>query len=237
MPRLVKMSDLVTRCQQRADMENQTFVNDTSGSSEWLHYIHTVYAELHGEISKTGMRHFEMSQQFTTDGGAVYALPDDHLSTVGVDRIESDGSRFELYELMAQERNRYTGSTSNPYAFAWSVVGSGQKPLTLYPTPPSGKTYEVLYVPQPPDLTNAADSDVVDMVTPDGENFVIWGAAALALAKEESDPSFAVSERERLRVSIVEWATLRSLHEPRRIIALDDHEDEYGPWRHRRDYY
>jgi hypothetical protein len=70
-------------------------------------------------------------------------------------------------------------------------------------------------------IVGFADNDYLflhelDVVTPDGENFLTWGVTVLALAKEESDTRDAKSERERAIGRVVEMATLRAMNEPRR---------------------
>lgn len=213
MPRTFALGGLVTRAKQRADMEAQGLISD----AEWKSILHTVYGEFYSLVVETGMRHFEATQTITTDGSAGYDIPSDHLSTIGVDREEAAGARqWPLEQLMVQQRNRYSGASSGR-AQAFALVGSQ---VLLFPTPPSGQTYHHLYVPQPADLTAAGDSEVVDVITADGENFIVWSAAVIALGKEESDVSLALAERERMRVRVTEWAVNRMLTQPRtRVVA------------------
>jgi hypothetical protein len=64
----------------------------------------------------------------------------------------------------------------------WELVDDT---IHLYPTPPSNQLYELRYVPQPPDLSTFADSDVIDVVTPDGDAFLVWGTVVMALSEVE----------------------------------------------------
>lgn len=200
------MLDMVTRCRQRAAMENQSGITDT----EFKQYISTSWAELFSIVAETGLRYFETTYEIEADGSVSYDEPSNHMSTIGIDRIEPGGARYALTELMAHERNRYSGLTGTAIAFAMV-----DDQVFLYPRPASG-TYEMVYVQQPTDLASFEDDDVVDVVTPDGEAFVIWGVAVQALAKEGSDTSLARAEREEARERVFNWATLRSFNSRRR---------------------
>ena len=231
------LGQLVTRCQQRADMENQSLVNDTTGSSEWKFYISSAYSELYSEVVNSGMRHFEKVDAITTDGTGTYTIPDDLLSVIGVDYIwdTTNGKRRQLSRLMVQERNRYKGRGGASEAVAYALVGDGNgKPLELHPTPPTAQSYELVYIPHAADLTTAADTTLVDVVAPAGEEFLLWAAAVLAKAKEQDDVTLAIMERERHRARLQEWAQLRAFADPNRIITAGEIEedDEYG-WRGR----
>jgi hypothetical protein len=232
MPRFVKLSVLVLQAKQYADMENQTFLDAT----EWAGHVSRAYGSLYQEIAKTGLRHFEEVDKITTTASTTgYPLPRDFLSSIGVDYVsDTSGHRRHLNELMVQERNQYRGVTGGSEAIAYSIVGSGVRPLELYPVPPSGQTYEHVYVPQPKDLKPAADNTEVDVITVDGEEFILWDAAIRALLKEDSDATAQKEERERCRAAVIEWATLRAMNNPRRRIVeqeLETYDEGDYTWR------
>lgn len=227
MARNVVLSDLVTRCQRRADKEGDSSIAPT----EWKAMISSQYAELVGLIDATGMRENESTSTIAATGAAGYPEPSDILSFIGIDFLYDGtptGRRRALREMMVQERNHYAGQTGEAVGF--SFVG---KTIQFFPNPVSG-TYLLLYVPQPPDLSTSADSTTVDLVVPDGEEFVVWGVAVKALAKSEQDPSVAMREREAARGRVEEWAVLRALNEPRRRVVHHDNDRSYGcrtwPW-------
>ncbi len=224
MPKRVLMGDLVTRCKQRCDKVNDSHIQ----TAEWKSMISTQYGDLYNEVAKTGLRYFETRFTITPTGAASYDEPTAHLSTVGIDRIYSDGRRAELVELMAPERNRFAGLTGDSVAFEHI-----DDQIYLWPVPPSGATYyELLYVPQPPDLSAWADDQYIDVVTADGEAFMIWGVAVQAKEKEEADTRKATQERDEARVRVVEWATLKAFHQPRRKMVLEDMALGYDPAEH-----
>lgn len=232
MARSFTLGTLVTRCKERADMESAEHIDDT----EWKGYISTVYAKLYAILAGTGLRYFETVQSISSasltdngDGGKYVALPSDHFMTIGVDYLDSSNLRTALDEMMVQERNLYSGMTGAAQAEAYSLVGVN---LVLYPGPPSGQTYKHLYVPQPTDYSSSADGTSVNVVTADGEDFIIWGVVIMALAKEESDTSVAERRFAMAKAELQEWAALRSLNSMRRRI-VDNGPERFDPadWR------
>lgn len=189
--------------------------------------ISSAFARLYATIASTGMQHYQTTTNLTTQSTA---LPADFLSLVGVDYVVSatTGERRALRPLMVQERNLYRG-TGTSESLRYAIEGVN---IVLYPAPVSGQTYVLTYIPQPTDLSASADGTSVDVVTPDGEEAVIWGAAALALAKEESDTSVARQERELALERVREWAIERMLTEPRRHMPEDElYEPDPGEYR------
>lgn len=214
MPRRLMMSTIRTRCQQRCDKENDTSIS----SSEWNALISEAFGELWGIVAESGLRYWESSTTITATGAASYDEPTDILATIGVDYLEdgtTTGTRRSLDEIMVQERSRWGGLTGPARAYALA-----DDQLYLYPRPTTG-TYEWIYIPQATDLSSYGDSDVVDLVTPDGERFLIWCVAVKALAKSESDASLAIVERDQAREVLREWAVLRAFNAPRRRIVRE----------------
>lgn len=216
MPRRFTLGELVTLCKQRIDREYDEAISDT----EWKWMISTQYGELYSIVAESGMRYFETATVLTTDGSSYVAEPSNHLATIGIDYLidgTTTGKRRELREIMAQERNVFAGQTG--VAQAYALVDDQ---IRLYPIPPTGQKYELIYIPQPPKLGDQADGYAVDVVTADGEAFIIWGVAVQALRKEDGDLRDAKQEREEARARIADWAAMRAFHEPRRRMPGDD---------------
>jgi hypothetical protein len=206
------MATLVTRCKQRVDKESDNSIS----SSEWKTLISEAFGELWGVVAESGLRYWEATQTFTADGSASYSEPSDMLALIAVDHLvdgTTTGTRRTLDEAMVQERDRWSGITGT--ARVYSLVDDQ---LYLWPTPASG-TYEWRYIPQATDLASYGDSDAVDVVTPEGERFLIWCVAVKALAKSESDVSLALQERDQAKAALLEWATMRAFNNPRRTIV------------------
>lgn len=203
MPRRYTMATLVTRCQQRCDLEN----DDSIATAIWKSFISEVYGELWSEISLTGRRYFETSTTVAATGATSYTEPTGHLSTVKICRVLDGGFEEPLRELSVDEQPHYRGLTGE--AKAWALVDDQ---LFLYPNPSSG-SYKWYYTQQPTDLSSYADGDVVDVVTASGEAFLIWGVAVLALAKQQKSVELALMQKERHRELVQVWAANRNLHE------------------------
>jgi len=162
-----------------------------------------------------------------TGGGGSYLIPRDHLSTVSVSYVVSatSGQIRPLRELMAPERHLFSASSGGE-AVAYEFI---DQYIHLWPIPPVGQTYRHRYIRQPVDLSAAPDATVVDVVTPDGEEFILWGAAVMALAKEESDTQVAMIERDSALDRLKWWAIDRSINTPRHRVVLDDDDYDFNP--------
>lgn len=210
MPRSYRLDDIRLRCQRRSNKENDPSI----ATPEWNMLISEQYGDLYSEVEKTGMRYFESTFAITANGATSYAVPTDHLATLGLDRItDSVGSRITLDEMMSQERTRWSGQVGDAQTYA--VIGSS---IFLFPRPTSG-SYELLYMPQAPDLSTSADSTSIDVVNADGEAFLIWGVTIKALSKSEADVQVAMAEREAARARFVDWCAMRAFSQPRRPIV------------------
>jgi hypothetical protein len=211
MPRLRTMTTLVTRCKQRADLENARHI----APAEWKALISEQYGDLYSVVCDAGLQYFEYTFDITSDGSDSYDEPEDHLSTISLDQVYSDGRRRPIREIMAQERSRWAGRGSgDPLVFAHV-----DDLIYFYRTPTTGLEFELLYIPQPPDLAEYADGEAIDVVTADGEAFLIWGVAVKALAKSESDVRLAMAEREAARARLLDWAVHKMLTQPRRRVV------------------
>lgn len=224
MARPLVMSDLVTRCKQRANMES----DDSISSSEWKSLISEVYGELYEEVVDAGSRHFETSTSFTMSGAAYVAVPADQLTMVDTLEIVLDavsGRCRRLYPIQPQERALYAGQTGDPIRY--ELVDDR---FYLYPTPATGTVVTLRYVAQSTDLSAALDADEVDVVCSAGESFLIWGVAAIAKAKDERFVDFAETQKEKARGRLQQWARNRAFNQtPRRIVENDNAAD--GDWR------
>ncbi len=216
MPRKHTLEEMTTWCQQRADMEHGGAVE---GTEEWQSLISMAYAELYGVVAESGYLYFLATYEYTTDGVGPYQEPSNHSATVQVNQITDTtiGTRRELIELMPHEYNRFRGATGT--AIAWAFLDDQ---LHLFPNPPSGQTYELVYVPQPPDLTSYDPTTLIDVVTPDGEQFVIWSVAIAALAKEGTDTGLAERKAAEYRLKVENWANLRAFEGRRMPPMIDD---------------
>lgn len=221
MSRTVTLGTLVTRCARRCDLQNQ----DSPSTADWKGEIHLAYAELYGELARPGVNLFDTEAVIATDGGATYALPSGHLATIGVDYVvDAQGTRRQLVELEVQERNWGSGQTGTE-AVAFRQSGSN---LILHPLPPTGQEYRHVYIPDPPDLSAAADGTTIEMATLDGENFLIWWVTAVVKGTIGQDAREAREEREAARERVQLWVAQRVFNSGRKRIVMDEFDGEQG---------
>jgi hypothetical protein len=223
MPRRFTMSDLRTRALQQVDLDTDGAFSDPTTVNRM---ISAQYGDLYGVVSAAARRYFETTTTITTTGATYIAEPVDHLATIDtIERVvnTTTGRLRRLRRIEPQERSVWSGRTG--HARRWEMVDDR---IYLYPTPPSGDQYVLRYIQQPPDLATYADGDVVDVVTPDGEGFMIWGCAVRFLGRVRSDVTLAIQEREQARARLLDWARDREFNDPHRTIVEDDLDD--GPY-------
>lgn len=225
MPRLFTMDALVLACQQQVGLENHSVIS----RAEWQMYISRAYGELWTIVFESGLQYFEYEEEFTTNGTNELEEPDDHLSTISFSYVENGTQYYDLRELAPQERARASRLFANSYARSRFYALVDDK-IYLYPTPPTGQTYAMRYVPQSPDLTTFDGDDCADVVTPDGHDFLIWGVAVRTCGKTEADPVLAKREYEDARTRFTESVRLRALTAPRRMQVQTDDDLEEPLW-------
>ncbi len=226
MPRRFTLEAIRTACKQQVDLENHAVISD----AEWAGYISRAYGELYTIVFDAGWQYFEYATNLTTDGSNELTEVSDHFSTVNLSYLAdaSAGRYVDLRELAPQERSAMSGrSGSGPARFFAHVDDK----LYLYPTPPTGQVYQLRYTPQPPDVTTFDGDDCLDVVTPDGHDFLIWSVAVRAMGKTEADPTLAMREREAARERFTNSVRQRSQYSARRVqVDYGDDAEDVRDW-------
>src|SRR5262249_48784810 len=143
-------------------------------------------------------------------GATSYTLDPTLLAVVRVERqLDTAGRCMPLREIGPQEQTYWRGLTGSAYRYS---IANDQ--LYLLPTPPTGDTYTVRYIPHPPDLTIYQTTDNVDVFVPAGEQYLINGAALLSKGQTEGDLSMLSEERDAAMVVVQEWAAMRAFSQP-----------------------
>lgn len=207
------LATLRTAIRQRSDMVNDQFVSD----SELNSYINQSYFELYDLlVQKYGDNYYVASPYtFTTDGtNQLFSLPSDFYKLLGVDLALSatNDSYVTIRPFNFSDRNRYAvpnfqsfyGVTNMRYRL------NGNK-LWLTPTPSSGQSIRLWYVPTL--TTLASDSDTVDGISGWTE-YIIVDACIKALTKQETDVSVYVLQKAELIKRIESAAENRDAGNP-----------------------
>lgn len=212
---LVQYIDLIDECRGICDLDSSDHIE----LAEWKRLFARVYRQFHRKMVNSGGRYFEQVDDVTAaslaangDGGGSVNLPAGHYGTMGVYFVDASGEWCPLWEMMAQDRHVFSSVTGATDAQAYALVGSNPGKLILYPKPATG-TYKHAYVPQPTDLSGAADATQVDVINGDGHDYLIWGVARLATNKEEDPELYAIraAEWERADVALGEAAQDRAI--------------------------
>lgn len=219
MARSLTLTQIKTRCQQRADREQSDHVGGLD-TTEWESLISEAYGEMYMLVAEAGSRYFETEATIAITGATSYALPAAHLATLAVDRVTSSaGERESLFEVMPQERAAVIGRVGQAEAFG--LVGSN---LELYPAPTTGD-YRHIYIPQPTDLSSSAGSTSVDLINVHGQAYVIWSVKLKALDKSESDVRVSMNQIAKAEEGLRQWALIRSFNTPRRQLPMGGDHD------------
>lgn len=178
----MSLSDLRVACRQRADMVNSTFISDAELNS----YINASYYELYDLlVQKYGNDYYMKEYSFQLQGNVSrYDLPDDFFKLLGVDLEISSGpdGYVSLRPFTLAERNRY--STANVQT--WIGVTnlryriSGNK-LWFTPSPQTGQTIRIWYVPR---LSQLVDQTTLTVADPIAGDFITIGSTTLTAGSQ-----------------------------------------------------
>jgi hypothetical protein len=223
----MQLSDLMLAVRQRADMVPNGYAAALTGNGffvtepELISYINQSYFELYDLlISQYGANYFVKAppQSITTDGtNSQFALATDFYKLLGVDLLVSGNaqSAVSIKPFEFSDRNRYSVPNFQSFYGAsnlrYRLNGSN---LWLTPTPASGQTIQVWYVPRLTPL--AALSDTADGISGWTE-YVICDAAIKCLQKEESDVSVLMAEKQALTMRIQAMADSRDVGAPHKV--------------------
>lgn len=212
------LAQLRTRSKRRADRENSSFVSD----AEWLDYINEEISALHNLLVLSYEDYSITSHDFSVvSGTASYALPADFYKERGVEFVGSNYS-YTLRQYRFRERNRYQDPFNRVYSnqlelVRYQILGAN---IVFAPEPTSSGTIRMWYVPQATKLVS--DSDTTDFSVVNGwEAYVVSGAAAKALQKEQEETTHLMMEQQRIIANIQREAASRTTGDVKRIVNVD----------------
>lgn len=178
---------IILAAQQRADMENSSFIGD----DEWLAMCNASCTNLWDRLIETYGSDYEVADSYTltTDGTSdSYTLPTDFYKLLGVDlqlgaNSSSSDGWVTIWRFNFAERNQYTlpnifslwGRTNLKYRLR------GNK-IWFIPLPAGGQYLRLWYAPRFTPFT--ATSDTIDFLG--WQEWAINDMAMKALVKEES---------------------------------------------------
>lgn len=203
---------MIADVRQRTNQEESTFVTD----AELTEYLNQALAELHSRLTQGGGQPYYRAQTSIAveAGTSVYSLPSPFWVLQGVEAT-IDGTTGPLTSFMPHERGAMTSAlASSPWGrnspVRYRVQGDNIEFLPAIYT----FTATVYYTPRCPRLVEGAETfDGFDGY----EVAAIYDACATVLAKEESDPSFYIAQRDRIYRHIESLAGTRDMGSPERV--------------------
>lgn len=215
MPLTRSLTELRADVLQYADMVGSSFVTTT----ELDRRINESNRRLHGLLAASAIAHQVLAKQLaavTVADVADVNLPIDFYKLVTLD--VKAGSLFEAAEpLQWHRRNDFqesSGWTEGSKVYYTIISTSGGSPFVRwYPTPQAVHDITVSYIPHPPVLT------ALDTVSyPNGwESWIAIDVAIQLQAKEETDSSQLLLERERIESEITSAVASMERSGPERV--------------------
>lgn len=211
------LSSLRTRVRARADMKNSNFVED----SELNQYINSSYQELYDLLVASFEDYYTAAPtSFTISSGNTYTLPADFYKLRGVDSSIDGVNYYTMQPFDFANRNNFNNTVGvlNSYQFQNQYRIVGDK-IYITPEDNAAGSYRIWYVPRA--TTLSTDSSTLDGIN-GWEEYVVVDAARKCLAKEESDTSFLVQEKEMLRQRIITMSARRDAGMPKSITDVGE---------------
>lgn len=208
------LSALRSRARQRADMENSQFVAD----SEINQYINDAYAELYDLLVSRFEDYFlDEPVDFTITSGSSYSLPSDFYKLAGIDKASFNTDYYALRPFSFANRNNNTNTNKLRGIntdVQYRIVGDK---IRFVPEQNAPGSYRIWYIPSYTPLSS--DSDAISTVISrnNWDDYIVITAAMKMLAKEESDISVLMMERQKIEARIEEMAQNRDIGDTDRI--------------------
>lgn len=219
MARTITVGQLEADVRSRADVENDPHKSPV----EIRRWLSAGYSQLYDILVNSGLAYFESKQTIVTVGSGTTALPADYFGTLRIDFIFSAELIWPVKEINPRAIHRVR-RTNAQRAYYYRITGSN---ITWYPTPPSGQTYEHLYIPAAADLTLDVDgSTVVDGIN-GWEEYVVLYAAMQACNKEDGNYTKFERQIAKIEQKIESMSLNRTIASATSLIEEEDYDDYY----------
>lgn len=213
-PGVTTLATIRSTVRQRSDKVGSQFVTDAELNS----YIASSQQELYGILVQHFGDDYYMASpyQFVTDGvNYLFPLPSDMFKLLGVDLQLPGGAPnafVTLHRFNFADRNRFAvPNFQSFFGFTNLRYRQAGSNLWLTPLPVSGQTVQLWYAPR---LTPVVqDTDTVDGVN-GWEEYIVADAIIKALAKEETDVSVFMAQKQALLERIESEAANRDAGSP-----------------------
>lgn len=232
----ITLASLREQVRQRADMQYSEFIGD----DELDLYINNSYFELFDVLVSRFEDYFLYVDPLTgqpptfvlAGNEDTYDIPTNFYKLRGIDLL-LDGNqdswavlaKWNFLERSALQNNYVINAWARPQP-KYRVLGDK---IWILPRPQAAGTYRLWYIPKCVALSTNADPDLqVDMIPymEQWSDYVVVDAAIKCLAKEESDPTVYMMQKDQLLKRIEALASSRDAGQPERI--ADVNRGSYG---------
>jgi hypothetical protein len=219
------------RVRERADMVGSAFVTDDATSLDA--WINSAAKKLHRLLAAQLGSTYQQDTQTAPVVAAnpVVSLPAGVYKILAVFVVLADGRQVQLKRHSLGGLGSIKQNAPSLQSMTYRVAGDS---IELHPPPPTAGSLKIVFIPQFTPLV--AGADATPSVMEPWEEFVVVDAAIQVLAKEESDPSLLMAERDEIRRSIMEEAEQRVLSTPRSAVDMDARDlsatlpEDYWEW-------
>jgi hypothetical protein len=216
-PGQTTVGNLDTEIRQRCNKENSPFITQQESYS----MINQSFKELYDILVSKWGQDYKVAQpySFTTDGSSsLFPLPADLYELMGVEvalNPSDPNSWVTLKKFEFIQRNLW--NYPNVYTFygitnlRYRLNGDN---LYIVPICSANQTIRIWYAPRPNQLINSTDT--VDAIS-GWEEYIVADCCVKILAKEESDPSIFIAQKNALLERIESMAQARDIGEPETV--------------------
>lgn len=213
----VTLLELRNAAKDLSDMQNSPEVGDTT----WNRWINDGIEKLWRIVTKTDVGGYQTFQNFTISTGNTVALPAGFRRLLGVTRDPgAPGMRRSLPKYNMGERD-FVGPLG---PLSYRLIG---QTIAIEPSTNAAGNYAMYYIAGPTVLAN--DSDAIDTVLEQYDDYVTTWAAIKALGKEESDTRDLYQDFYKLEADIAETLAMRDGDDASTIVD-DDARGPAWPW-------
>lgn len=205
---------------QRADVENSQHF----GAAEELVLFNTAHAVLHSKkVMLSEDQETRERTLYTAAGVTEYSVGSDFLKLVSVDLEVGDGSWAQVPRWTWSDRHRLLDNTMlYERRCSYRMVGTR---IHLLPVPDATRRVVIYYVRAPFEATETTETYEYG---PGEHEWIVLDMAIKLLAKEESDPSLYLAERERLWAEVISPAC--ATRDSSRAERIQDTRQDYQIW-------
>ncbi len=212
----ITLTDIKNQVLDRADMSGTNFIS----SSELTFYINQSYYELYDLIVEAFDDYYMSYVQFTlTSGSDGYSMPDVIYKLRGVDMLVSGpNSWVSLNRYNFNDRNMYNAPFGVFSRFTYQTLmysWTGNK-LKIIPQEQNTGTYRLSYTPNLIPLDDGYNT-TLDPILERWSDYIIVDSAIKCLAKEESDPSVLIMQKQALMARIQKMAPNKDNAQPKHV--------------------